>query len=120
MTIPVTCPRCRAAARVPDTLVGRTVRCPPCLTPSPAPPAVPPAAADDAPPGVTAAVNPGPPDVPVVKIPRPTTAPSPARGATLPAVISVRRRRKDNAGVFVGVAVGAAVFLILGGVGAPL
>jgi hypothetical protein len=115
MPISVTCPRCQAAARVPETMLGQAVRCPHCLLPFRAPAEVPTAASEqttappEEPPMVAAAT--GPIDdlvVPVVRVPRPT------------ARVVTKQRADTNAGLRTGLAIGAAIFLVVGALGAGM
>src|SRR5438552_1801161 len=118
MSISVTCPRCQAAARVPETMLGQVVRCPHCLmpfrTPETAPVSAPPSEAPvnappEEPPVVAAAT--GPIDdvvIPVVRVRRPAAA------------APTNKRVDTNAGLRTGLAIGAAIFLVVGALGAGL
>lgn len=118
MSISVTCPRCQAAARVPETMLGQVVRCPHCLMPFRTPESMPasaarpdelPVPAREEPPTVAEAT--GPVDdvvVPVVRVRRPAAA------------TATSQRAETNTGLRTGLAIGTVVFLVVGAVGAGL
>jgi len=118
MSISVTCPRCQAAARVPEAMLGQVVRCPHCLMPFRTPASTPESA-----PRPEVSEAPPPEEPPLVAL-----ATDPIDDMVLP-VVRVRRpaasaatagRADTNAGLRTGLAIGATVFLIVGVVGAGL